>query len=106
MVFPGAFIDPLGDLRKERQVLGAEIEPIVRPPEIEAQVLAELALGVFALVPVARLFRPQGLHGNWYRARAARPEQDLVRGNLWHLGRRWDAGDAAECGDRLCGAVA
>ena len=78
VMLPGALVDAFRDLREERQVLRAQIEAIVRSAEIEAQVLAELTLGVFALVPVARLLRPQRFHGNRRGAGAARPEQNLL----------------------------
>ena len=62
VMFPGAVVDPLGDLEKQHQVLSAEIEGIIRPAKIETEVLAEFPFGIFSRVPPVRLPRTDGLH--------------------------------------------
>jgi hypothetical protein len=62
MMFPGAVVDPLGDLEKQHRVLSTEIEGIIRPAKIETEVLAELPFGIFSRVPPVRLPRTDGLH--------------------------------------------
>ena len=54
VMLPGAVVDAFGDMQEHHQVLRLELQRAVRPAEVEA-VVAEIAFGVFALVPLARL---------------------------------------------------
>src|SRR5437588_12071504 len=78
MVVPGAVVDPPGDLDEGREVLGAQVELAVRPPEPEALVGSELPLRV--LPPVALplgAWRRDGDHLD--RTASPLPQQDLPR---------------------------
>src|ERR1044071_8743912 len=53
MELPGIVVDAIAELDEQQQIVRAQIEPGVRPAEVEAARLTEIALDVLARVPRA-----------------------------------------------------
>src|ERR1700704_928512 len=59
---PSGVVHPLRDLKKQPQILRPEVQAAIWPAEVEAAVLAQLALRVFARVPPKMLARFTDAH--------------------------------------------
>src|SRR5690242_9909531 len=75
VVHPRLVVDAVRHLEEEREVLGAQVQPLAGPAEVEAAVRTELALRVLAHVAL-----PLGP-----RRRAAKPDRKSTRLNSSHM---------------------
>src|SRR5713101_5277192 len=107
MVEPGLVVDAVGELEERHEVVGLEVQPLVRSAEVEAPVGPEVALCVLAVMPAmlgAWTVTPKRERG---RALAGRPEQRLARAERDRGPRRnWLPGGLAEATDHFFRRVA
>src|SRR5262249_2242053 len=79
MVEPGLVIDAVGELKERDEILGFQVETLVRAAKEKAPIGPELACRILAQVPPALPAGSIAPKRHWRRLRRGRPKQGLAR---------------------------
>src|SRR5262249_32649398 len=99
VVEPGDVVDAVGQLHEQYEVLRPQVQRAVRPAEVEALVLGQLATGVLSNVAPPGLPRGRRFHCDRGRTLTGEPAQHLP-GCQGRGRRRW-GGATARLGEGI-----